>query len=394
MALTDTEQEPERLHALDAIRAGALLLGIVLHACLSFVPGIPAELWPISDIHKSTALGITMFVIHIFRMSVFFLIAGLLSRTLFQRLGTRAFCRNRAARILAPLALGWIVCFALIIGVVLWALAKANHGVMPQTLPKAMMDAGPNFMHLWFLYLLVWLYAIVVLARKLLHAVDRQGALAAAVDHWLRTIITLPFGSLILALPVALALFLIPNWVGAMGVPTPAYTLIPPAIPLFIYGYVFGIGWLLDRQRHLLDALARQWLLNFALGLAGALVCLVILGSQAPATVMQNYQPMYAAAYAIALVCWTLAFVGVGIKYLNKESAIIRYLADASYWMYIMHLPLVMALQTALMLVDLHWAIKFLIINAVSCITLLGTYHYGVRSSWIGRMLNGKRRTH
>jgi glucans biosynthesis protein C len=391
MALTGVEQAPERLHALDAIRAAALLLGIVLHACLSFVPGIPPELWPISDVQKSPALAVTMFVIHTFRMAVFFLIAGLLSRALFQRLGQRGFCRNRAQRILVPLALGWVVCFALIIGVVFWVLAKSNHGVMPQTLPKAMMDAGPNFMHLWFLYLLLWLYAIVLIARRVLLALDDKGAVTALADRWLRTAITLPFGSLTIAMPVATALFLVPHWVGAMGVPTPAYTLIPPAIPLFIYAYIYAIGWLLHRQRVLLDALAQQRLLNFAMGLVGTLVCLVILGAQAPATIIQNYKLLYAAAYAIALVCWTLAFVGVGIKYLNQKSAMIRYIADASYWMYIMHLPLVMALQTSLMLVDLHWAIKFLAINVVSCAILLSTYHYGVRSSWIGRMLNGKK---
>ena len=131
MAPTAAEPAPERLHALDAIRAAALLLGIVLHACLAFVPGIPPELWPISDVQKSPALATTMFVIHIFRMTVFFLIAGLLSRALLQRLGLRGFWRNRATRILAPLALGWVLCFAVIIAVVFWALARANHGVMP-----------------------------------------------------------------------------------------------------------------------------------------------------------------------------------------------------------------------------------------------------------------------
>jgi glucans biosynthesis protein C len=387
----ESAQEPPRLYALDAIRAAALLLGIVLHACLSFVPGIPPELWPISDVQKSPVLAITMFVIHTFRMAVFFLVAGLLSRTLLQRLGLRAFCRNRAARILAPLAWGWVLCFALILGVVFWALAKANQGVLPQTLPKAMLDAGPNFMHLWFLYLLLWLYAIVILTRKALLAVDREGAIIAMADRWLHNAITLPLGALIIALPVAVALFLIPNWVGAMGVPTPAYTLIPPAIPLFIYVYVFAIGWLLDRQRHLLDALARHWLPNFAMGLLGTLLCLAILGAQAPATIVQNYKLLYATAYAIALTCWTLAFVGVGMKYLNNHSATIRYLADASYWMYIMHLPLVMALQTAFMRVDLHWSMKFLTINVVSCAMLLVIYHYGVRSTWIGRMLSGRK---
>lgn len=386
-------QTTDRLHGLDAVRAAALLLGIVLHACLSFVPGIPPELWPISDAQKSEVLSITMFVIHIFRMSVFFLIAGFLSRALLQRLGLRAFCRNRAARILAPLALGWVVCFALILGVVFWALAKNNHGVMPQTLPKAMLDAGPNFMHLWFLYLLLWLYAIALLARSVLSALSQKNSMSAIADSWLRTAITRPLGSVILAIPVAIALFLLPNWIGAMGVPTPGYTLIPPAIPLLIYAYVFAIGWMMGRQLHLLDALAQRWRLNFTLGLAGAMVCLYVLGQQAPGAIIHNYKHLYAVAYAIALICWTLAFVGAGIKYLSTPNATIRTLADASYWMYIMHLPLVMALQTALLQVDLHWSIKFLTINIVSCAVLLGSYFFYVRSTWIGLMLNGRRQT-
>ena len=85
-----------RLPALDAIRAAALLLGIILHASLSFVPGIGTELWPMSDVHKSTVLGITMFVIHIFRMSVFFFVAGLLARAVLERRGFSEFVNLRS----------------------------------------------------------------------------------------------------------------------------------------------------------------------------------------------------------------------------------------------------------------------------------------------------------
>ena len=46
-------QSIERLHALDAVRGGALLLGIVVHLSMSFWP-IP--LWPIRDNDPSSAL--------------------------------------------------------------------------------------------------------------------------------------------------------------------------------------------------------------------------------------------------------------------------------------------------------------------------------------------------
>jgi glucans biosynthesis protein C len=384
---------PPRLHALDAIRASALLLGIVLHACLSFVPGISLELWPISDVHKSTTLMMVMFVIHIFRMSVFFLIAGLLTRALFHRLGFSGFWRNRVARIAAPLVLWWVVCFALIIAVVLWVLARQNGGQWVSSLPPWMVKRGPNFMHLWFLYLLLWLYAIVLAGRSILLAIDSAAQVLAWADRLFCWAVSTAVGPMLLALPIAASFCLTQGWVQVWGVPTPAYTLIPPATPLFIYGYVFMLGWMLDRQRHLLDLLAQRWLGNFIWGLTGALVYFHFLraGDSLDTIPMQTIKLTYAAAYSLALICWTLAFVGVGVKYLNKPSTIVRYLSDASYWMYIAHLPLVMALQTALMLADVHWLVKFVLINLVSCAALLVSYHYGVRSTWIGRMLNGRK---
>ncbi len=69
-----------RDHALDAVRAFALLLGIVLHATMAFVVPIPAQ-----DGSQSTTLALAFYVIHTFRMSLFFLIAGYFGHLLLQR---------------------------------------------------------------------------------------------------------------------------------------------------------------------------------------------------------------------------------------------------------------------------------------------------------------------
>src|SRR4051812_40780845 len=80
------EPKPERLHALDAVRGYALLLGIVLHATMSFIPA-PTRIWIIQDSHPSVTLGILFFVIHVFRMTAFFLIAGFFAHLSFHRRG-------------------------------------------------------------------------------------------------------------------------------------------------------------------------------------------------------------------------------------------------------------------------------------------------------------------
>jgi glucans biosynthesis protein C len=386
--MSAAEQDPRpRLHALDAVRAVALLLGIWLHASLGFVPGLTLEVWPVSDPQKSTFLTLGVFLIHIFRMSAFFLIAGFLARVLFHRRGLRGFVRNRLARIALPLLLGWVVCLLLIGAVVAWVLARANGGVLPaqgmDTLPS------PGLMHLWFLQLLLWLYAITLAVRGLLKRVDPNDRLAGALGQGLRWAVSSGLGTVVLALPLAGALLFVTEARLGDGVPTPGHTLVPPGVPLFVYFYVFAIGWLLDRQRHLLDTLARRWRVNFAWGLAATLVCLYLLSPEASRAALRH--EVYSAAYALALACWTLSFVGAGLRFLGGESPVVRYLSDASYWMYVMHLPLVVALQAALAPSALHWSFKFALINVLTCAILLASYHLFVRSTWVGLLLNGRK---
>ena len=56
-----------------------------------------------------------------------------------------------------------------------------------------------------------------------------------------------------------------------------------------------------------------------------------------------------------------------------------RYVSDASYWIYIMHLPLVFLLQAAVITLQWHWSIKFALIMVVALPVLFASYHVMVR---------------
>ena len=80
MTDSSTERAPgapasERVHALDAVRGYALLLGIVFHGTMSFLDA-PGQAWLVMDRSSSTTLTIAFYVLHMFRMATFFLIAG------------------------------------------------------------------------------------------------------------------------------------------------------------------------------------------------------------------------------------------------------------------------------------------------------------------------------
>ncbi len=382
---------------MDAIRAFALLLGIALHAGLPFVVGLDASIWPIMNAQKSDVLTVGSFVIHVFRMSVFFLVAGFLARSMLGRLGTTEFVRNRAKRILAPLVVFWVVCFVLIVIIAVWAMARANGGKLPDPMPASSLKNGLSFIHLWFLYILLWVYAAVLGLRVVIQSIDPRGKTQVWADTALHSVLSSTLGLAWLALPIAAALLLKSDWLANQGIPTPAYSLIPDPAPFFIYTFVFGLGWLLDRQRDLLNLIARRWWVNFAWGAITCVICLGLLastGAQASNVAPSFTTAMklaYAAAYAVAVVGLSLAFVGAGMRFVNHASPKLRYLADASYWMYIAHLPVVMALQTLFMFAEWHWALKFAAINALSFAFLLVTYRYAVRKTWVGLLLSGKK---
>ena len=68
-----------------------------------------------------------------------------------------------------------------------------------------------------------------------------------------------------------------------------------------------------------------------------------------------------------------------------------RYLADASYWVYLVHLPLVMAGQVLVLAAPWPWFVKLgAVVASVTAISLL-SYELLVRHTFLGRLLNGRR---
>jgi peptidoglycan/LPS O-acetylase OafA/YrhL len=88
---------PERFHALDALRAFALLLGVCLHAALSFVA--PPGAWAIGTNEPVAVPFLFVQYVHSFRMETFFLLAGFFARLVIGKRGVQAFLKDRAVRI-------------------------------------------------------------------------------------------------------------------------------------------------------------------------------------------------------------------------------------------------------------------------------------------------------
>jgi peptidoglycan/LPS O-acetylase OafA/YrhL len=99
----------------------------------------------------------------------------------------------------------------------------------------------------------------------------------------------------------------------------------------------------------------------------------------------------YAASYALAVWCWSFGLIGLALRFLSGYSATRRYIADASYWLYLIHMPIVLALQILVSQLAWPWWIKFPLILAIAFPIMFASYHYLVRGTFIGAVLNGRR---
>jgi glucan biosynthesis protein C len=385
----------ERFHSLDTVRACALLAGILLHAIMAFLPGFRDVNWPLSDTSTSTSLGILFFVIHLFRMSLFFIMAGFFARMLHQHLGTKGFIKNRLKRIGLPLIAAFFVVMPFTIVAIIWGARQLGiQGPPKMESPIPVIGPPLPWGHLWFLYMLLVIYALSLSMRTLIKQFDTSGTGCTAIENLFVTAIKSRVAILLLATPLALSLYASPWWVQWQGIPAPIIGLVPNLPALIAYGSAFLVGWLLHRKQEALQVLAADWFLYFVGAVIASVVALYIVGITPKFTVMSlgdSDRAIYAITYVIGLWCGAFATIGFAVRYFKTPNARWRYLADASYWMYLIHLPIVWLLQAWMLSWPLYWPLKLLLILAMTSVVLLTTYHYFVRTTFIGKFLNGRK---
>ena len=110
-----------RRYDLDALRAAAMLLGIALHAGLSFTP-FP---WPVQDAQQSGIFGLLFAAIHGFRMPMFFVLSGFFTAMLWRGRGLKSLLSHRLRRVFLPFLLGLVTIFPAVNWISGWAIASA-----------------------------------------------------------------------------------------------------------------------------------------------------------------------------------------------------------------------------------------------------------------------------
>lgn len=233
----------------------------------------------------------------------------------------------------------------------------------------------PLFHHLWFLYYLLWLVAVFLLALRIRRWVPFR----------LPSKLVKTPGCLLGWVPLTLLPQLMMTQ--TFGADTAAGFL--PWLPALVYYAIFfGFGALAFGRPEFEERAGRHWPV-----LIGAAVPILLLGVHFHETGGGRLFARGLASLCAVLYAWlmVLGLIGVFRRFFAAENRRIRYLSDASYWIYLAHLPLVIALQVWVSNWEVHHGPKFLLVGLLTLGLLLLFYEYGVRYTWVGALLNGKK---
>ncbi len=381
-----------RYHYMDNLRATAMLIGVFFHAALAYSPGMQ-NFWLSASPDNSVTIDVVAWFLHLFRMPLFFLIAGFFGAYLIGKRGIGGYLKNRALRILLPLVIFLPLVWLTMFGPVFWALDNIQNpspmlGIIAWLRDNPEMSPPQQFssVHLWFLLNLVYFcigYALL----------SRFGSKLSAIADRLLTPRVIVF---------LLPLVMVPA-LSTQTQPHPApEQLLPQMWSLGYYGVFFLLGSFYFRQPDLLDKLKPY----MPVMLISSLVMYAVFYSLLPPPMsFQEGMAVLTAGVEITpreigistleayiSLHMTLVCLVAGKAFLDKASKPVRYLADSSYWIYLMHLPTVIVLQYLMLDTEWNLWVEFLASSVGTILIGLITYAALIRWSPIGWMLNGRRR--
>jgi glucan biosynthesis protein C len=369
----------------------------MLHAALAYE--LPRGMfWAVGTDQRALPLSWFVYYVHCFRMELFFLLAGYFSQFTIERRGVRAFLQDRIRRVglvflivLIPIkyAITWLwIRGGLQSGTLELPAEAAGYPPSVVAIGALLNDSWPNVRigHLWFLYYLILMTAVyagaVAVRRHWRKRTWRLVGLRRMIDAGLSPLLIFAFASPLLSTMLG------------VEVDTPMRPLpIEPAV-MAVYGLFFLFGAWLRTEHDLLSRVGRHWRICLPLSLLVSGLGVVVWGIHLGIGVITEAPDPRLRSIGIAVTAGTMAFavpgwLGLFLHCFAHPSRAVRFLADSSYWVYLVHLPVVVTFQIWMYDWPWPWWIRWPLINLLAAPILIGSY-WMIRNTWFGRLMQGR----
>ena len=387
--------DDRRYFGLDALRGFMMMLGIVLHGAMLYLSHPPPAMPVPTDHNNAVVFDLIFEFIHDFRMPTFFVLAGYFTSLLVEKRGVSGTIKNRASRILYPFLAAVVIILppTIILMSDFWLSVRfGTHDLIPnipqlrafgaEMAAKTGERAGrPPIGHLWFLYYLCMFYLLISPVRWL---IARSRRFEAALMRALANPLTM------IAFSLWTAITLWPFKGGQVHEGFVYFTPHPPS--LLYYGSFFVFGYCFHTYRAFLQAAVRHvW--TMAMLAAFLFPLSTVLSALDNNARGGSAELHFYSVLANGLCTWALIyfFIGAALRFFDRASPWIEYTSQSSYWVFLVHMPLVSLAGWWLVQFDLPAIVKFLLVCSFTTVVAFLTFHYWVQSTWISSFLHGRR---
>jgi glucan biosynthesis protein C len=372
-----------RCAGLDWLRAAAALAVVALHSAIPYMTHpMPHLGWCVRPASGSPFVDALAWTINGCVMPIFFVMGGYLAAGLWQRHSADGFIRHRTRRLLLPLAIAF--CLVLPADMYVWLAGWVAEGLIPLKKMRSIKLSEPltsqfwGVAHLWYLECLwclsvaawaigrVWRGVTIPDSWRMLHPTRRPGLILGTV-----------FCGLILAIEPEILLGFRQRWW-----PSPLMTL--------FYGAFFLAGWTWPRSES--NATDRETAAA-TLVKAGLILPVLLVLIHHLVDAPRGGVEVLGTTAALALFAWLASTSLFALALAGPKAAAPRSIAAvaaASFWMYLVHHPIVGLTQLALLRSSLGPDARFAVAFASGVWLSLASYAVFVRGTWLGNLLNGR----
>ncbi|MGE4430096.1 MAG: acyltransferase family protein [Sphingobium sp.] len=365
-----------REHHWDFLRAVLMLLGVPYHVFLSYRAG---QTWIVTSGEGGAAYAWLAEIIHLFRMPVFFIVAGYFAALLLSRRDPGVWFKGRLMRLGIP----FVTCLLLLNPLMNFA---CELSVFPNPrdawasfLHNSATSGGYWVRHLWFLIVLLYFCALAACAVRFFPAL-KQARLPQSADQWLarHALPVLLAVAVIVGLWEAVAIELF--YMGGLATNFPQQILRLDETIQFAPWFLIGL--VLQRTPALLDRLYR---------LSAPVAAIAVLAAAGSLVGMGRLGPMEGRFIAsIAAVSIAQLAIAACKNFADRPHPLVDRMVEASFTIYLFHMPVIIGLVLAGKYVALPVDAKVLLVLLLSLAISWGAWEVIRRSRLLLFLFDGR----
>ena len=339
-------QLTNRRYDIDWIRVIAIGLLLIYHVAIGFQPwGMMIAF--ITNDEAWTSLWVPMSMLNVWRIPLLFFVSGMGVYFALQNRNLKQLISERAVRILIPFLFGAIAIVPV-------------HWLIWQYYFNYDLAYVPNPGHLWFL---ANIFIYVVIFAPLFFYLKRNES--GKVVRGITKLFSTPLG-----LVVVIAAFIL-EAVIVKPFPYEMYAMTWHGFFLGMLAFFFGFCFVLSGGSFWNMILAYRWLwLLLAVGLFIARLLYFKMNTPVYLLVTESQ-------------CWIMSVFAFGYKYLNRGGPALRYLSQAAYPVYILHMIFLYLASLWIFPLTLDVRIKFVLVLLITISGCFMTYEIIRRLKWI-----------